>query len=530
MQHLHVVGFTTDRDGLILTVRRGSKSGGYVLPIDDRLLAWVAELGRGSQGGPGPESAPLPEGAGAASRGMDLSAAGVNGEEAGPVEQEVGPRSELGPSEGPIEGRISGGSQPERSRPQSLLSPREIQARLRAGHTLEEVAQEAGVDLSWVDRFAAPILAEQARVVDRACNLVLSRPRVGPSALPLAASVRANLADRGLGLPGESFEEAWSGHSLEGSRWVVRFRYRLRSRGHVAEWEVDVAGGSLIARNRLASDLGFVDVRTRPGLAQISPSVLSGRPTTGVDPGRGTSRSSRRSASRGTSSRSEAGPAQAPTPARRAKGSLPASPVPVTPPTETPTKTPAPRRGSRPAQGRAEAARAETTEAVTPAPGPEGERVEAEPGVSPSNGAAPSQAPPASAAGLAPGRAAGAVDAPFRTDGSGTATTPGRGTISARASTGLSTTTPSRAPVRPARPLVALGRKGAGDVSSDETEGHRAGENPAQPNGTVPATVTPATPVGAANPGNVPEPSSTPDQRAQGMTAPSHPPAAAEPA
>src|SRR5438067_1012604 len=70
-------------------------------------------------------------------------------------------------------------------RPESALTPREIQARLRTGRTIDEVAREAGVTADWVERFARPILAEQAQIVEVARAMTFSKPRLGPSAEPL---------------------------------------------------------------------------------------------------------------------------------------------------------------------------------------------------------------------------------------------------------------------------------------------------------------------------------------------------------
>src|SRR2546423_9900615 len=43
VQKLHLVGFTTDLDGLIFSARKGSKAGGYLIPLDKQLLATIAE-------------------------------------------------------------------------------------------------------------------------------------------------------------------------------------------------------------------------------------------------------------------------------------------------------------------------------------------------------------------------------------------------------------------------------------------------------------------------------------------------------
>ena len=55
-----------------------------------------------------------------------------------------------------------------------MLRPKEIQARIRAGASVEQVAQMAGVDVGRVERFAHPVLLERAR----AAELAKADPRV----------------------------------------------------------------------------------------------------------------------------------------------------------------------------------------------------------------------------------------------------------------------------------------------------------------------------------------------------------------
>ncbi|MEW6155612.1 MAG: septation protein SepH, partial [Actinomycetota bacterium] len=214
MRKLHVVGFTPDHDGLIFSTRKGSKSGGFVAAISDELLDLVAQLDPDH----GAEAAqfPGPAGSGGAERG-------------------------------------TGG------RPESALTPREIQARLRAGRSINEVAREAGVHPAWVERFAAPILAEQARIVSLARGLVYSKARLGPSSQPLGQSVAVNLIDRGARFLEEEFDAGWSAYQLHDSVWMVRFRYHSRGRDQEVRWQLDASTGRLQSTDRLASDLGYVE-------------------------------------------------------------------------------------------------------------------------------------------------------------------------------------------------------------------------------------------------------------------------------
>ncbi|MDP9071792.1 MAG: septation protein SepH, partial [Actinomycetota bacterium] len=236
MQQLHLVGFTTDLEGLIFSPRKGAKSGGYLVVLDDQLLDSIEDAQRLRDERDNP-----------ASPGVQVDAASP---EPAPVRQ--------------------------RPKPHSELSPREIQARLRAGASVPDVARAAGVDEEWVLRFATPILAEQARVVERAQQLTFVKTRLGPSSQPLGTSVQWNLAEKGVHLSDDEYDAGWSAFNLHGTTWVVRFSFWSRKRTHTAEWEVELRTAELTSRSRLASDLGYVEPgrgRKRPA----SPEPGAGR-------------------------------------------------------------------------------------------------------------------------------------------------------------------------------------------------------------------------------------------------------------
>jgi len=207
MQKLHPVGFTAELDGLILSARKGAKTGRFVVPLDGKLLKLLAEAERG---------------------------------------RERTPRA----AQEPVAPRLV--------RPDSALTPREMQDRIRSGWTIEEVAAEAGVDLDWVRRFASPVFAELGRVIDRARQAVYDKPRFGLSSLPLGSSVRRNVLDRGVRLLDEELDECWSAYQLDDDVWVVRFVYTSRGRDQEAEWLYDMATEELSSRNRLGAQLGHV--------------------------------------------------------------------------------------------------------------------------------------------------------------------------------------------------------------------------------------------------------------------------------
>jgi hypothetical protein len=87
------------------------------------------------------------------------------------------------------------------------VTPKEIQARLRAGESPEQIANAAGVPVARVERFAGPVLSERERIIDEARAGYLSRNRRGASQLPLGDAVDAALAETS-GRPPQS--EAWT--------------------------------------------------------------------------------------------------------------------------------------------------------------------------------------------------------------------------------------------------------------------------------------------------------------------------------
>ncbi len=138
------------------------------------------------------------------------------------------------------------------------LSPREMQARLRQGRTVAEVAAEAGVDSEWVERFAGPIVAERRVALERAWSLHLSAASGQVSALPLAEAVRHNLARRGMRVEPSELAEHWSAAHDEDGTWKVVLRYSDGRKAVQAEWTADLAAGRLSPGTPLSAQLGSV--------------------------------------------------------------------------------------------------------------------------------------------------------------------------------------------------------------------------------------------------------------------------------
>jgi hypothetical protein len=316
MPKLHLVGITPDHRGLVLSEHARAKHGDMVLEIDDRLLEAInkAHRLRTQQEGHRLESAALPS------------------------------RREAGNGEGAT----------------PRLTPREIQQRLRAGESVAALARSSGTDEAWIRRFAAPVLAEQAKVVELARSLTFTKRGVGPSGAALGPAVASNVIDRGGPFTLPELEAGWGAYQHPEGGWHVTFTFPLRGRRQRAEWELDLASGELTARNKLASELAWRETgrkappakaakppAPRRGLVQALPLQPAASPPSDAGPAPKAPR-------RATSAKAQASAPPAPAAKRTAAAATEApaqsSVVPVATPAAAPGDEPA---GSRTPQAKA---------------------------------------------------------------------------------------------------------------------------------------------------------------------------------
>ncbi|USQ83936.1 septation protein SepH [Streptomyces phaeoluteigriseus] len=117
---------------------------------------------------------------------------------------------------------------------ESHLRPRDIQARIRAGATAEEVAQMAGIPVDRVRRFEGPVLAERAFMAERARKTPVRRP--GENAGPqLGESVQERLTLRGA----EKDTVQWDSWRRDDGTWEVLLVYLVAGEPHSASWTYD---------------------------------------------------------------------------------------------------------------------------------------------------------------------------------------------------------------------------------------------------------------------------------------------------
>lgn len=206
VRELHVVALSSDGKHLVVAPTKGSLKGAYLLPVNARLRkALNGELNakpkaKAKEPEPAPEPAP--------------------------------PKAE------------------------SRLTPREIQARLRAGQKPERVARAAGVPVDRVTRFYGPVLSERALVLDAAHEGTLTRARLGASKAPLYAAVTANLAAKGAPPPQA---DDWTAFRKPDGSWVVCLTVAGRGKPRKAEWSWQPATRTLTPLDAYAAALGHVD-------------------------------------------------------------------------------------------------------------------------------------------------------------------------------------------------------------------------------------------------------------------------------
>ena len=127
---------------------------------------------------------------------------------------------------------------PETGRPTAVaasLRPREIQWRLRAGETAEEIAQESGLSVEKVRRYESPVVAERDWVVAEGRRTPLSRE---PGAPTLGEIVVDRLARRGVDVE----DLFWTAVRRPEQAWQLVLEFRAGERDRQALWSVDLPG------------------------------------------------------------------------------------------------------------------------------------------------------------------------------------------------------------------------------------------------------------------------------------------------
>ncbi|MGW1209728.1 septation protein SepH [Streptomyces sp. NPDC002499] len=118
---------------------------------------------------------------------------------------------------------------------ESHLRPRDIQARIRAGASAEEVAQLAGIPVDRVRRFEGPVLAERAFMAERARKTPVRRPGENAAGPQLGEAVQERLTLRGA----DKDTVQWDSWRRDDGTWEVLLVYLVAGEPHSASWTYD---------------------------------------------------------------------------------------------------------------------------------------------------------------------------------------------------------------------------------------------------------------------------------------------------
>ena len=133
----------------------------------------------------------------------------------------------------------------------SSLSPRDIQTRIRAGESLEDVTRLAGIPMDRVERFAAPVLAEREHIAAVAMSASVRRRGETSGHRSLRITVTERLVTRGVDID----TVRWDSHRLDDGRWAVTADYISGAEERHACFTFDPRGRFSVAANEEARRL-----------------------------------------------------------------------------------------------------------------------------------------------------------------------------------------------------------------------------------------------------------------------------------
>lgn len=130
---------------------------------------------------------------------------------------------------------------------ESALRPRDIQARIRAGESPEDVAAAAKTTVEAIMGFATPVLAERAHVAQTALRASVRRRSGESSSAGRTLGEAAELFFAEHTLHDEDVE--WDAWRRPDGRWALVATYAVSGRPRTAEFSHDLPGRYVVAEN-----------------------------------------------------------------------------------------------------------------------------------------------------------------------------------------------------------------------------------------------------------------------------------------
>ncbi|HKA97226.1 MAG TPA: septation protein SepH [Streptosporangiaceae bacterium] len=138
---------------------------------------------------------------------------------------------------------------------ESPLRPKEIQDRIRAGETAEEIADAAGVPIERVRRFEGPVLAERAYRAQEAQAASLRHTRDSGPGRRLGEVLAERLSDVGADMDAAE----WDSRKRPDGNWQVSLIFTAGDIPRLAEWVFDPRSRHISPANDTAAGLCLSD-------------------------------------------------------------------------------------------------------------------------------------------------------------------------------------------------------------------------------------------------------------------------------
>jgi Protein of unknown function (DUF3071) len=212
------------------------------------------------------------------------------------------------------------------------LRPKEIQDRIRAGETAEEIADAAGVPPDRVRRFEGPVLAErQYRAQEAQRATIRSHGEAGPG--PRLGDIVTERLSRAAA---SADTTEWDSRKRPDGNWQVQLQFVIGGRTTIAEWIYDPRRRHVIPDDeqskRLclpADEWAAIVLAERTSTATVTP-IGSRQHASYPEPARDFERRGSTAAARSRESALAAAPVSQPTPAdQRSQGTEPELPASV---------------------------------------------------------------------------------------------------------------------------------------------------------------------------------------------------------
>jgi hypothetical protein len=125
------------------------------------------------------------------------------------------------------------------------LSPRDIQTRIRAGESLEDLVAGSGMEAERIERFAAPVLAEREHLALTALGSSVRRRGEASGHRPLRSVVAERLQAQGV----DADAVRWDAWKVGDSQWELSADFELEGEPRHAEFRFDAQGRFSVAED-----------------------------------------------------------------------------------------------------------------------------------------------------------------------------------------------------------------------------------------------------------------------------------------